>query len=74
MRAIRAIAIAGLVLHPVNYQQSNQFSCRAPPIAIALHNATLRERISDEVLMAQGRVYGHGLHKLESEELSNPLA
>jgi hypothetical protein len=32
------------------------------------------ERISDRVLMSEGRVYGGGLHKLEPKELGNAVA
>ncbi|MEG4940763.1 hypothetical protein [Microcoleus sp. F4-D5] len=32
------------------------------------------DRISDDVLMGEGRVYGGGLHKLEPRELGNALA
>jgi hypothetical protein len=31
------------------------------------------DRISDETLMDEGRVYGGGFHKLESRELGNAL-
>jgi hypothetical protein len=31
-------------------------------------------RISDETLMSEGRVYGGGLHKLEPKERGNALA
>jgi len=32
------------------------------------------DRISDQVLMGEGRVYGGGLYKLEPRELGNALA
>jgi len=32
------------------------------------------DRISDETLMGEGRVYGGGLHKLELRELGNAIA